>query len=140
MTSIDLHEPLPGASPVEILLVEDSATDTRTFRDALEAIHPDWDVSTVADAASAITHLAREARLPMPPPAAIFLDLQAPTLDGGTLLRWIHDQPFLERTPVFIVTGSVAHPARLDDGQGHKISLLPRPITSFGLASAILLE
>jgi CheY-like chemotaxis protein len=98
-----------GASPVEILLVEDNPGDVRlmteTFRDG--KIHNR--LSVVEDGVEALAFLRRERTYGSAPrPDLILLDLSLPRKGGQEVLAEIKQDPNLRRIPVVVITSSGA--------------------------------
>lgn len=99
-----------AATPVDILLVEDNATDAELTmrvlksRKVVNALH--W----VKDGAEALDFLfgtgAYADRNPAAVPRVVLLDLRLPKVDGLEVLARIKNDPKLKRVPVVVLTSS----------------------------------
>ena len=93
--------------PVEILLVEDSATDILLAQEALEYSKIANNLNTVTDGVEAMAYLRREGRFKdAPRPSPILLDLNLPKKDGREVLAEIKNDEQLKRIPVTVLTTS----------------------------------
>ena len=81
-----------------VLLVDDDAFVTRSYRDRLSA--HGFHVNTAVDGAAAITML-RSAK-----PDVIVLDLMMPNISGVEVLKFIRAEPRLVKTPVVVLTNA----------------------------------
>lgn len=95
--------------PVEILLVEDSASDADLTEEALSEgkvlNHLHW----VQDGVEALAFLHRQGKYSdAPRPDLILLDLNLPKKDGRDVLAQIKADPNLKLIPVVILTTSAA--------------------------------
>jgi len=95
--------------PVEILLVEDSASDADLTEEALSEgkvlNHLHW----VQDGVEALAFLHRQGKYSdAPRPDLILLDLNLPKKDGRDVLAQIKADPSLKLIPVVILTTSAA--------------------------------
>ena len=95
--------------PVEILLVEDSASDADLTEEALGEgkvlNHLHW----VQDGVEALAFLQRQGKYSdAPRPDLILLDLNLPKKDGREVLAQIKANPNLKLIPVVILTTSAA--------------------------------
>lgn len=100
---------IDGRRPVEILLVEDSPSDTEltieAFREGTIASH----LNHVEDGVEAIDYLARRDRFTnVPRPDLILLDLNLPRKDGREVLAELKSDPDLRTIPVVVLTTSRA--------------------------------
>jgi DNA-binding response OmpR family regulator len=100
-----------------VLLVDDDAMVTRSYRDRLSA--HGFQVNTAADGAAAIAIL-RSAR-----PDLVVLDLLMPNVSGVQVLKFIREEPRLAKTPVVVLTN-----AYLND--------LGRAAANLGIEAALL--
>jgi two-component system, chemotaxis family, response regulator Rcp1 len=93
--------------PVEILLVEDSPSDTELTLEALRDFKVRNHVSVVEDGVLALQFLRREGNYAQAPrPDVILLDLNLPRKDGREVLAEIkHDDQF-KTIPVVVMTTS----------------------------------
>jgi chemotaxis family two-component system response regulator Rcp1 len=93
----------PFENPPEILLVEDSPTDSSIMVRALAQNPRRKHVTTLADGEQAMTHLRAktEAR-----PDLVLLDLNLPKKDGWQVLAECKNDPFLKAIPIVVFTTS----------------------------------
>jgi two-component system, chemotaxis family, response regulator Rcp1 len=97
------------ARPVEILLVEDSPSDTDLTVEALREAKVRNHLSLVEDGVQAMEFLRRRGRFSRAPrPDLIMLDLNLPRKDGREVLAEIKNDPELKAIPVVILTTSKA--------------------------------
>jgi len=95
--------------PVEILLVEDSPSDTELTVEALKEAKIRNHLSTVEDGVQAMEFLRRQGRFAQAPrPDLIMLDLNLPRKDGREVLAEIKSDPGLKLIPVVVLTTSRA--------------------------------
>jgi CheY-like chemotaxis protein len=95
--------------PIEILLVEDSPSDTDLTVEALAAAKICNRLSVVEDGVQAIQFLRREGTYAQAPrPDLILLDLNLPRKDGREVLAEIKADPKLQSIPVVVLTTSHA--------------------------------
>ena len=98
-----------GGRPVEILLVEDSATDVELTEEAFATARIATHLRAVSDGEAALAVLRRE-----PPhehatrPDLILLDLNMPRKDGREVLRDLKADANLSSIPVLVLTTSGA--------------------------------
>src|SRR5882724_4154408 len=93
---------------IEILLVEDSATDRLMTAAALAKAHVLNNLHSVEDGVEALEFLRREGKYGTAPrPDLILLDLNLPRLDGRSVLRAVKGDPRLQTIPVIVMTGAV---------------------------------
>jgi CheY-like chemotaxis protein len=98
-----------GATPFDVLLVEDNPGDVDLTREALEDAKMYIRLSVVSDGEQALAFLRREgAYADAPRPDLIFLDLNLPRLDGRGVLAAVKQDPDLRRIPVVVLTSSAA--------------------------------
>lgn len=92
---------------VEILLVEDSPSDTELTIEALQASDIPSSLSHVEDGVEAMEFLRRENSYEgAPRPDLILLDLNLPRKDGRELLSELKSDPDLRTIPVVVLTTS----------------------------------
>ena len=95
--------------PIEILLVEDSPSDTELTMEALRDFKVHNHVSTVEDGVVALEFLRRQGDYAQAPrPDLIMLDLNLPRKDGREVLAEIKADPDLKSIPVVVLTTSRA--------------------------------
>ena len=97
--------------PIEILLVEDSPSDTTLTIEALAAGKVANRLNNVEDGVEAMAYLRREGKYKKATrPDLIMLDLNLPRKDGREVLADLKSDPALKIIPVIILTTS-----RLDE-------------------------
>jgi two-component system, chemotaxis family, response regulator Rcp1 len=95
--------------PIEVLLVEDSPSDTELTIEALQGAKMRNHLSTVEDGVQAMQFLRREGPYAdAPRPDLILLDLGLPRKDGREVLAEIKADEDLKTIPVAILTVSSA--------------------------------
>ena len=95
--------------PIEILLVEDSPSDTELTLEALKDFKVRNHVCVVEDGVQAIQFLRREdPYCQAPRPDLIMLDLNLPRKDGREVLAEIRSDEKLTSIPVVVLTTSQA--------------------------------
>jgi len=93
--------------PVEILLVEDSPSDTDLTIEALRAGGIPSNLSHVEDGVEAMEFLSRRnSYAGAPRPDLILLDLNLPRKDGREVLSELKSDPDLRAIPVVVLTTS----------------------------------
>ncbi len=98
-----------GARPIEILLVEDSPSDTELTVEALKSAKVSNRLSMVEDGVQAMEYLRRQGRYSQSPrPDLILLDLNLPRKDGREVLAELKADPTLKTIPVVVLTTSRA--------------------------------
>ena len=95
--------------PIEILLVEDSPSDTELTLEALKDFKVRNHVSVVEDGVQALQFLRREGPYAtVPRPDLIMLDLNLPRKDGREVLAVIKKDDNLKSIPIVVLTTSRA--------------------------------
>jgi two-component system, chemotaxis family, response regulator Rcp1 len=95
--------------PIEILLVEDSPSDTELTLEALRGFKVRNHVSVVEDGVRAMQFLHRQAPYAEAPrPDLIMLDLNLPRKDGREVLAEIKTDEGLKTIPIVVLTTSCA--------------------------------
>lgn len=93
--------------PIEVLLVEDSPSDTELTIEAMREARMGNRLSTVADGVQALQFLRREGPYANAPrPDLILLDLNLPRKSGQEVLAEIKADPDLQTIPVVVLTTS----------------------------------
>jgi chemotaxis family two-component system response regulator Rcp1 len=93
--------------PIEILLVEDSPSDTALTIEALEAGKVSNRLSHVEDGVEAMAFLRRQGKYKKATrPDLIMLDLNLPKKDGREVLSELKNDPVLKIIPVIVLTTS----------------------------------
>jgi two-component system, chemotaxis family, response regulator Rcp1 len=97
------------ARPIEILLVEDSPSDTDLTLEALKDFKVRNHVSVVEDGVQALQFLRRQGQFTKAPrPDLIMLDLNLPRKDGREVLQEIKADDQLKTIPTVVLTTSRA--------------------------------
>ncbi len=100
---------LSDARPIEILLVEDSPSDTALTKEALEAGKIVNNLNCVIDGVEAMDYLRRKGKYAKATrPDLIMLDLNLPRKDGREVLRELKKDESLRTIPVIVLTTSRA--------------------------------
>jgi len=95
--------------PIEILLVEDSPSDTELTLEALRDFKVRNHVSVVEDGVQAMQFLRRQGPFAQAPrPDMIMLDLNLPRKDGREVLQDIKNDDLLKTIPIVVMTTSRA--------------------------------
>jgi len=95
--------------PIEILLVEDSPSDTELTLEALKDFKVRNHVSVVEDGVQAMQFLRRQGPYAQAPrPDLIMLDLNLPRKDGREVLADIKGDDHLKTIPIVVLTTSRA--------------------------------
>ncbi len=98
-----------SARPIEILLVEDSPSDTELTVEALHEGKISNHLSIASDGVQAMAFLRREGEYANAPrPDLILLDLNLPRKDGREVLGELKADPDLRTIPVVVLTTSRA--------------------------------
>ncbi len=93
--------------PIQILIVEDNATDAYFIKEALKHSWLPMSFVVVEDGSKALDYLHRRADFADSlRPDLILLDLNLPKKDGWEVLREIRRNPAFTPIPVVILTGS----------------------------------
>jgi chemotaxis family two-component system response regulator Rcp1 len=115
--------------PVEILLVEDSPSDTELTLEALQDFKVRNHVSVVEDGVRALEFLRREGSFAQAPrPDLIMLDLNLPRKDGREVLAAIKADDRLKSIPVVVLTTSRAEQDILQAYQLNANCYITKPV------------
>ncbi|HTW91147.1 MAG TPA: response regulator [bacterium] len=99
--------PKSDVTPIEILMVEDSAGDAELMLDFLEQSKVKNRIHWVKDGEAAMAFMHREGEYAdKPTPDLILLDLNLPKKDGREVLSEVKADPRLSSIPVVILTSS----------------------------------
>jgi two-component system, chemotaxis family, response regulator Rcp1 len=94
------------ATPVRILLVEDSSDDVLLTRKALRKAKVANEVSVASTGERALDYLRSRLGTPSEDTDLVLLDLNLPGMDGHEVLREIKGDPKLRELPVIVLTTS----------------------------------
>ena len=101
--------PITNGRPIEILLVEDSATDVMLAKEALEEAKLRNNLHVVKDGVEAMAFLRKEGKYSgVPRPDLMLLDLNMPRKDGREVLAEVKADDKLKYIPVVVLTTSHA--------------------------------
>ena len=115
--------------PIEILLVEDSPSDTELTVEALREAKMRNHLSTVEDGVQALAFLRRQGQFASAPrPDLIMLDLNLPRRDGREVLAEIKADQDLRTIPVVILTTSRAEQDVLRAYNLHANCYITKPV------------
>ncbi|HYG34365.1 MAG TPA: response regulator [Clostridia bacterium] len=115
--------------PVEILLVEDSPSDTELTVEALQEARVHNHLSIVEDGVQAMEFLRREGKYAQAPrPDLVMLDLNLPRKDGREVLAEIKSDPSLKTIPVVVLTTSRAEKDVLQSYKLHANCYIIKPV------------
>jgi len=122
MTTIDER-------PVEILLVEDSPSDTDLTIEALREARIRNHLTIAEDGVQALAMLRRQGKYAgVPRPDLIMLDLNLPRKDGREVLAEIKSDESLKTIPVVVMTTSRAEQDVLQAYQHHANCYITKPV------------
>jgi CheY-like chemotaxis protein len=100
-----MNQVLNGGRPIEILLVEDSAQESKLTMNALQEGRVSNRVHWVENGEEAMEFLRREGRFAdAPRPDLVLLDLKMPRMDGLEVLAEMKGSPNWRRIPVVMMT------------------------------------
>jgi CheY-like chemotaxis protein len=115
--------------PIEILLVEDSPSDTQLTIEALKEGKVVNNLTPVEDGVEAMAFLRRQGRHAQAPrPDLILLDLNLPCKDGREVLEELKADPALKTIPVVVLTTSGAEQDVLQSYQLHANCYITKPV------------
>ena len=125
--TINLRETV--ATPIEILLVEDSAGDVRLTKEALRDAQVQNNLHVACDGMEATAFLLRQGKhANAPRPDLILLDLNLPKKGGREVLEEIKLDSNLKTIPVVILTTSSAEEDILRSYQLHANCYITKPV------------
>ena len=100
---------ITSGRPIEILLVEDSATDVMLAEEALEEAKMRNNLHVVKDGVEAMAFLRKQGKYSnVPRPDLMLLDLNMPRKDGREVLAEVKADVELKSIPVVVLTTSKA--------------------------------
>jgi chemotaxis family two-component system response regulator Rcp1 len=115
--------------PIEILLVEDSPSDTQLAIEALHSAKIANRLSHVEDGVEAMQFVRREGPYEnVPRPDLILLDLNLPRKDGREVLAELKQDPKLKQIPVVILTTSKSEQDVLRSYSLHANCYITKPV------------
>ncbi|MEW5820627.1 MAG: response regulator [Cyanobacteriota bacterium] len=120
---------LPGANPIDILLVEDNPGDVRLTKESLKEGKVKNTLYVATDGIEAMQFLKKEGKFSNAPrPDLILLDLNLPKKDGKELLADIKNDNDLKSIPVVILTTSKADEDILQTYKLHANCFITKPV------------
>ena len=120
---------LSDAKPIEILLVEDSPSDAKLTKEALEAGKIVNVLNRVVDGVEAMDYLYQQGKFAKATrPDLIMLDLNLPRKDGREVLRELKGDPDLKAIPVIVLTTSHSDEDILQSYQLNANCYITKPI------------
>ena len=132
-----MNAPTP-CKPIDILLVEDSPTDTLLTKRALANARLINRLHVVEDGVKAMAFLRREAPFAdAPRPQLILLDLNMPRMDGREVLAAIKADEDLKVIPVIVLTTSSAEEDVLKSYRLHANCFITKPVGFDAFAGAV---
>ena len=118
------------ATPIEVLLVEDSPGDVRLTQEAFKDAKVHINLNVVSDGAEAMEFLNREGKhAHAPRPDLILLDLNLPKKDGREVLEEVKESPTLMSIPVVILTTSASDADILRSYRLHANCYITKPVS-----------
>ncbi|MEU5097988.1 response regulator [Streptomyces sp. NPDC020996] len=119
----------PGATPIDVLLVEDDPGDELMTREAFEDNKIGNTLHVVRDGEEALDFLHRRGEhADAPTPDLILLDLNLPKYDGRQVLEHIKSDPDLSHIPVVVLTTSAAEEDILRSYKLHANAYVTKPV------------
>ena len=119
----------PSSKTAEILLIDDSPSDTRLAQEALAEAEVANVLHVVEDGVAALEFLRRGSSYESAPrPDLILLDLNLPRKDGREVLAEIKRDPELLRIPVVVLTTSQAESDVLTSYDLHANCFITKPV------------
>ena len=129
------------ATPIEVLLVEDSPGDVRLTREAFKdaKVHVNGrEIEVRVPGAEAMDFLNREGKhAHAPRPDLILLDLNLPKKDGREVLEEVKESPTLKSIPVVILTTSASDADILRSYQFHANCYITKPVGLDGFLEVV---
>jgi two-component system, chemotaxis family, response regulator Rcp1 len=126
------------ATPIEVLLVEDSPGDVRLTREAFKDAKVHLNLNVASDGAEAMDFLNREGKHPHAPrPDLILLDLNLPKKDGREVLKEVKESPTLKSIPVVILTTSASDADILRSYRLHANCYITKPVSLDGFLQVV---
>jgi chemotaxis family two-component system response regulator Rcp1 len=126
------------ATPIEVLLVEDSPGDVRLTREAFKDAKVHINLHVASDGAEAMAFLGREGEhANAPRPDLILLDLNLPKKDGREVLAELKESPALKCIPVVILTTSASEADIQGSYQRHANCYITKPVDLEGFLKVV---
>jgi chemotaxis family two-component system response regulator Rcp1 len=126
------------ATPIEVLLVEDSPGDVRLTREAFKDAKVHINLHVASDGAEAMDFLNRVGKHSDDPrPDLILLDLNLPKKDGREVLEEIKESSVLKSIPVVILTTSASEADILRSYRLHANCYITKPVGLDGFLEVV---
>jgi two-component system, chemotaxis family, response regulator Rcp1 len=126
------------ATPIEVLLIEDSPGDVRLTREALKDAKVHIHLSVASDGVEAMAFLERQGEFSNAPrPDLILLDLNLPKKDGREVLKDIKESATLGSIPVVILTMSASEADILKSYRLHANCYITKPVSLDGFLKVV---
>jgi two-component system response regulator len=126
------------ATPIVVLLVEDSPGDVRLTREAFKDAKVHINLHVASDGTEAMDFLNREGKYStVPRPDLILLDLNLPKKDGREVLKEIKESPTLKSIPVVILTTSASEADILRSYNLHANCYITKPVGLDGFLEVV---
>jgi chemotaxis family two-component system response regulator Rcp1 len=126
------------ASPIEVLLVEDSPGDVRLTREAFKDAKVHISLHVASDGTEAMDFLGREGKhANAPRPDLILLDLNLPKKDGREVLEEIKKSLTLKSIPVVVLTTSASEEDILRSYLLHANCYITKPVDLTGFLKVV---
>jgi CheY-like chemotaxis protein len=127
-----------GATPIEVLLVEDSPGDVRLTREAFKDAKVHINLHVALDGVEAMKFLKREGdHANAPRPDLILLDLNLPKKDGREVLAEIKASSALKSIPVVVLTTSESAADIQQSYQFHANCYIAKPVGLEGFLKVV---
>ncbi len=124
---------------IELLLVEDSPSDSLMTREAFELSKVLNKLHTVNDGVEALAFLHKEGKYATSPtPSLILLDLNLPRKSGLEVLLEVKNDETLKSIPVVVLTTSKAEEDIVKSYGAHANYFISKPVEFSKLAHAVL--
>jgi two-component system, chemotaxis family, response regulator Rcp1 len=116
-------------TPIEILLVEDSAGDVRLVQENLKESKVRNSLNVVGDGMEAMAYLRKEGKYKdTPRPDLVLLDLNLPKKDGRQVLKEMKSDENLKCIPVVVLTISKAEEDIMKSYSLHANAYISKPV------------
>ena len=126
------------ATPIEVLLVEDSPGDVRLTREAFKDAKVHINLHVASDGAEAMDFLNHNGKhCNAPRPDLILLDLNLPKKDGREVLEEIKESATLKSIPVVILTTSASDTDILRSYRLHANCYITKPVGLEGFLTVV---
>ena len=126
------------ATPIEVLLVEDSPGDVRLTREAFKDAKVHINLNVASDGAEAMDFLNHAGKYSnVPRPDLILLDLNLPKKDGREVLEEIKESATLKSIPVVILTTSASGADIQQSYQRHANCYITKPVDLEGFLKVV---